>query len=364
MKEYIYKISFEPHILTGYDYALEDLLYFDIETTGFVPKSSILYLIGFIYFEDGEYILKQYFADSIDSEKQILQAFLSFAATKKALISFNGDGFDLPYISGKCRLAGIPCPLNDSESIDIYKCIKPYKKIFKLENTKQKSIEKFIGFERTDLFAGKELIEKYFQYLKVPSDGLLRALLCHNREDVTGLLNIDSILNYSCINTSMLRFESMIFKNAEKTSANSHSQVYITLKLPLELPAMVSYGNDEVFMQAHGTLCKLTINVYEDELKYFYPDYKDYYYLPEEDRSIHKSVAFYVDKNFRTKAKAANCYSKKTGTFLPQYDEIVSPYFKIDYHDKITYFEYTAEFTSNDRLILDYAMHLINHLLK
>ena len=47
-------------------------------------------------------------------------------------------------------------------------------------------------------------------------------------------------------------------------------------------------------------LCLLVI-IYQGELKHFYPNYREYYYLPHEDRAIHKSVALYVDRNFRTK---------------------------------------------------------------
>ena len=43
----------------------------------------------------------------------------------------------------------------------------------------------------------------------------------------------------------------------------------------------------------------------QDTLKYFYDNYKDYFYLPKEDTAIHKSVATYVDKDFRQKAKTA-----------------------------------------------------------
>ena len=92
-------------------------------------------------------------------------------------------------------------------------------------------------------------------------------------------------------------------------------------------------------------------------------NYKDYYYLPEEDTAIHKSVAFYVDKNYRTKAKAATCYSKKTGCFLPQHQVVVSPYFKLEYHDKITYFELTDEFIDNETDVKAYVMHVLSLLL-
>ena len=99
--------------------------------------------------------------------------------------------------------------------------------------------------------------------------------------------------------------------------------------------------------------------MYMGELKYFYPNYKDYYYLPAEDCAIHKSVGTYVDKNFRTQAKAANCYSKKYGTFLPQTGLWESPSFKIDYHDALTYFEADDNFFADHPRQCTYAMNVI-----
>ena len=51
-------------------------------------------------------------------------------------------------------------------------------------------------------------------------------------------------------------------------------------------------------------------------MRHFYSDYKNYYYLPKEDMAIHKSVAAYVDHEYREKCKAYNCYVRKTGTFI------------------------------------------------
>ena len=42
----------------------EDLLFFDIETTGFSGDYSNLYLIGCTYYKDGGWRLIQWFADT------------------------------------------------------------------------------------------------------------------------------------------------------------------------------------------------------------------------------------------------------------------------------------------------------------
>ena len=51
-----------------------------------------------------------------------------------------------------------------------------------------------------------------------------------------------------------------------------------------------------------------------------YDNYKDYYYLPDEDRAIHRSVGRYVDRKHRKAARASTAICVKTGfssLFLP-----------------------------------------------
>ena len=99
-------------------------------------------------------------------------------------------------------------------------------------------------------------------------------------------------------------------------------------------------------------------------LKHFYSNYKDYYYLPDEDMAIHKSIATYVDKDHRKKCTAKNCFTKKDGSFLPQYDEIFTPVFKTDIKDNVSYFETTEDFFNSKSNIQEYTQHIINTISK
>ena len=56
----------------------EDILFFDIETTGFSGDTSQLYLIGCVYFDGFGWRMIQWFADTRDSEPQLLDAFFAF----------------------------------------------------------------------------------------------------------------------------------------------------------------------------------------------------------------------------------------------------------------------------------------------
>ena len=92
-------------------------------------------------------------------------------------------------------------------------------------------------------------------------------------------------------------------------------------------------------MQLDFTRGALTLPLFQGELLYFFPDYKNYYYLPLEDQAVHKSVASYVDKKYRRPATAATCYIRKKGVFLPQLRPLFAPDYRKDFSAREHYFE-------------------------
>lgn len=206
-------------------YSLDEILFFDIETTGLSSNMSYLYLIGCVYFKKGEPYLCQWFADGIEDEKELLFQFFTFLAKYKVLIHYNGSGFDIPYLIAKCKRYQLRYSFDTIKSIDIYKELLPIKKLLPLHSLKQRSVEEFLDIKREDTFTGGDLISVYSQYVgikryetlnalngkKYPvqdqsglpslgstsSDALLYVLLLHNAEDLQGLLLISSMLAYS-----------------------------------------------------------------------------------------------------------------------------------------------------------------------
>ena len=99
-----------------------------------------------------------------------------------------------------------------------------------------------------------------------------------------------------------------------KKAAGETPRLLLSLKgeeetvLPRPLCAAVpSYG-----FAAAGNALELSIRLYEGTLKYYYPNYKDYYYLIYEDTAVHKSVGEYVDQGRPHKSHKGNVlYEKK-----------------------------------------------------
>ncbi len=136
------------------------------------------------------------------------------------------------------------------------------------------------------------------------------------------------------------------------------------LALPTPLPLPVSNLSNGCYFSGEASEGILKVPLYEEEMKYFYSNYKDYYYLPAEDVALHKSVATFVDKSHRIQASAANCYTRKYALYLPQWDIFMEPFFKRDYKSKELFFELTEEQKKDRDLFSRYAQYLLGKMAK
>ena len=88
-----------------------------------------------------------------------------------------------------------------------------------------------------------------------------------------------------------------------------------------------------------GRTVRLQVPVYEMAPYYFFEDYKNYYYLPVEDKAIHKSLATFVSKEYRKPATRETARQQKSGSFLPQVTEQIGPPFRFRHADELCFFE-------------------------
>lgn len=343
--------------LIDYNIPIENALFFDIETTGFSAGKSKLYLIGCASIKDNMLYFKQWFLDrkTLKDEIQLLEDFFNYAKQFDTLIHYNGDGFDLPFLNQKAIQFQIENPLQQLKSLDLYKIVQPYKDLFHTENLKLKTMEQFLGIVRKDTMDGGKLIKVYHTYIEsidsITKNGLLPILLLHNKEDILNLPKLLPLLHYDFKTNGKITIENFDLCNEK--------EVVFHLHLKYSLPKRISKGYKNMIFTAFKEKATLKVPIYKGTLKYFFPNYKEYYYLPLEDTAIHKSVAYYVDKEFRIQAKASNCYQLKDGMFLPQFEQIISPAFKTEYKDRVSYIE-----ISNLNLNENYVSHILQYIVK
>lgn len=356
---------------------------------------------------DSGWTVTQIMAESSAEERSLLEQFLMVLRSYDTILAFNGNRFDLPYLREKCEMHGLEDPFARCSPLDLYHEIRPYRHALGLARLNQKSVEQFLQISREDPYNGGELIEVYrsVRNHRCPDrNAAIDALFLHNYEDVLGMLSLTKLLAYplaaqanspvtfhgsseDCAQhlEDMPEREDKPESRDKDTVPGANTQLdaapdpeaapgmrvipaleaQYRLKVPFPRPLMLAY-TEQCTLFLSGDSVTLEIRPLTGCLYHFFPDYRNYYYLPEEDTAIHKSVAAFVDPSHREKAKAQNCYIKKEGSFLPQADASdasIHPVFKRSYHDSVFWFEYSAQMKADPSILSEYVHLLVRNLL-
>jgi len=187
---------------------------FDIETTGLNSTYCKVILIGIMFNQNNKTIIKQFFANTEDDEKELLLSFVDSIKNYKNHITFNGLTFDIPFLNNRLKKHNINFSICKNNDIDILKLIKPFKEKLSLSDCKLKTIEKYLGIYREDTISGKESVDLYKDYTLNQDINLKEKILLHNYEDIYYLGVIFKIkdilkdkLNIVYINTNNITLE-------------------------------------------------------------------------------------------------------------------------------------------------------------
>ena len=130
----------------------------------------------------------------------------------------------------------------------------------------------------------------------------------------------------------------------ETVVLSSTDQIYycdITLSVSYVFPQKVTVVLPEASLMLQGKKALISFPVHHGSLRHYFADYKNYYYLPEEQTIIHKSLGSCVDPDHREKATKQNCYLEKTCHYLTHSVPDKCSYLRKDYSDTATYFEFS-----------------------
>lgn len=391
------------------DFMPQDLMFFDIETTGLSPDSSFLYLIGCLYLEGDEVVHTQFFSEGIADERELIEAYDEILAGHRVLAHFNGQTFDVPYIDRKRERFGLTCPVNivnaplsadtaDCQgrlsnshtviSFDIFKYLRSYKKFLGMSSMSQKSLEVYCGLNREDIYDGGQLIEVYGRYiatrkledlrsgatLNLPtgcdSDSLLRVLLLHNYEDVLGMLEVCRMLALPAFlrkcSASPDIFDCTCTEAFLSISLNSDSDVFMLDGQSVTCPdgSVIRISAGPAASDACTGTVTFTIPVIENEFRLFYSDYKNYYYLPAEDSAIPRSIGEFMDRSLRVKCTPANCCTRHYLRAVPlcvkasRNDSFSFKVFRKEFKAPAQYAD-VRELTGNNSLLCEYIRSIV-----
>ncbi|MBO4390871.1 MAG: ribonuclease H-like domain-containing protein [Lachnospiraceae bacterium] len=360
-------------------------LILSIETTGLKPDNSELFMIGTLSFTVGntkenepDEVLsvkrKQWLIHALHEERTAILEFLEMLRRERydRIITFYGSTFDLRFPVECLREFGLyreAEQLENYPNMELSKVLRPFRKALDLTDNRQQSFESIIGYRRnrqetsfqiSDLYrTGRELyyVQKGIKG-SFPED-VEEVIFEYNRDKLFGIFHMLPLLFYVKIsepgdNAPVLTHEISEYQGFLEIRGES---LY-----PVLLPLTYQEGSLRVDWNERQFVIRLSI--YRGELKLFFRDYKNYYYLPLEDTAIHKKLGSLVDSAHRKPATKETCYQKKSGIFLPENpsyhtDGDLPQYgpdhisYRESYDSVVSYRDYSEDFLYSEESLYD-----------
>lgn len=352
------------------------LLFLDIETTGLSAEHTTLYLIGALWFDQDRLMLRQWLNETGQEEQEILTDFLQFSDAFNHLVHFNGLGFDIPYLKQKASLHSLAFRLDaDCAQTDLFRSVRPYRKLLGTDSLRLNDLAAYLGIERKDRNSGKELIRLYQRHAAKPDGETEKILLLHNHDDllclpsVARLLNLNTFFRDIPLTAAKLQVEPAACMAPQDVTSDSTDTPQIPMRQlairftfdeTASLPARLSLTRNGIYLNALGQEGLLLCPISHGTLKHFFPDYKNYYYLPKEDMAIHKSVAIYTEPEHRKKATRSTCYVRQESDFIPCPDPNHSEQFRRSDTDPAS-FQTLKSLSEHPELLHSYIRHTLYH---
>ena len=309
-------------------YFTEETLMFDIECTGLSPRHAFVYLIGCAARMGNSVTITQFFAQNEYDEESVLRAFEEYVSGFTGLMGFNSTRFDASFLLERYRKYGIEAGFAKKPHIDMYLTVTKAKCLLDLPNYKQKTIEQYLGLNREDKYDGGQLIPIYKEYSKNNDMEARDLVLLHNLEDVKGMVYCCDIMAYSLI-------ADVEFDNFSQEPISDKAR--FTLKLPFTLANAINKQRSYGLYIIKGDCATVTLNVTNSTLMTFLPDYKNYYYLIDEQIIIPKVLGQSISSDRKRNAKKQDCFAKADGYFIELPEKLAVPtnirVFKTAYED-------------------------------
>ncbi len=333
-------------------YFNEQTLFFDIECTGLSPRKSFIYLIGYATRKGDTVTITQLLAKDESDELELLKEFENVMENYPNLLGFNSTRFDESFILERCRKYKFNTSIKSKHHTDLYLMTTKARCLLDLPNFKQKTIENYLGLYRDDQYDGGQLIPVYQHYSLLGDTQSKELVLLHNFEDVKGMIYICDILSFPDLLSSELKYISHEIDG---------DKIRFEIETNINLPKSINKNREYGLYIIKNNRIYVTLNLFEGELCTWLSDFKNYYYLIDEDMIIPKSLGESMDKSARRPAKRADCKVKAEGKYLQLPD-------KIDIGTSLRVFKESYEskeaFVSTSDITTDLLIKITRYMLK
>ncbi len=170
----------------------EDTCFFDIETTGLTP-STYVFLCGMMYAQGGRFVIEQAFARDYSEEAGMLRYTRDLLGRFRAIVTYNGTTFDLPFVKTRMAVARIDYD-GPRGHIDL---LPPARQRYRgvLPDCRLETIERHMrGVGREGDIPGSEIPDAYHEFVRTGDARKIKRILHHNRMDLLAMVGLFNYL--------------------------------------------------------------------------------------------------------------------------------------------------------------------------
>ncbi|TXK85395.1 ribonuclease H-like domain-containing protein [Paenibacillus sp. N3.4] len=167
---------------------LEELLFFDTETTGLgVGTGNVPFMVGIGFYTEESFTVEQLFIRNPAEEHAMLIYLQELIMRFTHIVSYNGRTFDWPILKNRYVLNRLKMADSRLLHLDL---LYPSRSLWRnsLPSCRLSKVEESrLGFERVDDVPGSMAPVLYFQYLAEKNPAILEGVFVHNEHDIVTL---------------------------------------------------------------------------------------------------------------------------------------------------------------------------------
>jgi len=147
----------------------------------------VAFLVGAGYVEGDAFVVEQFLMRDYADEPEQLARLADLMDRFDCVCTFNGRTFDMPLLEARFTMNRMRARWRDMEDLDL---LPPSRRTWKLRlgSCRLSQLEeRVMGFSRVDDLPGRDVPQRYFDYLKTGDMDLLSDILRHNEQDIVTL---------------------------------------------------------------------------------------------------------------------------------------------------------------------------------
>ena len=289
----------------------KDLLFLDIETTGLSKTKHSIYCIGMLSYQESQAQITQILCFSPDDEKQLLQEFLTYIMPYNTLFTYGGSHFDLSFIKERLDFHGLDSTCFFEKKLIDFKKI-PFI-LGLLNNTlgSRSGMESALGYTRSLTSSGKDLVKAYSLWQATGQTPYRDILTLHNQEELQSLLYF----------YDLYKIGEYLLPEKQHTYVNLGTTIYLQFTNASPFITHFKFAKDDFILswEKHSLVVKLEIHCPIRNLKRYLTPATDYFFIPEQNQVLHKSIAQFIPSTLRKKVTKKDCYICKHDHFIRTY---------------------------------------------